>query len=102
MLLIIIPDALTFYLLMPMPGSQNIDGLETAYYLDKILWFTRLLGLALTIPFLIKTFSGSHLWKKITYAGFLISGLILVYMVGYKFRAERVFYEPSQKKFSMA
>ncbi len=99
MMLLIIPDALTFYLLMPMPGSQNINGLETAYYLDKILWLTRTIGFFLIIPFLQKTFSAKSITAKFTYGGFLIVALTFVYLVGFHFRADRIFYEPSVKTF---
>jgi len=55
-ILLLVPALVYAYLLMPFPGSQNINAITLCYYLAKIVFPLRVLGAALTIFYLFKYF----------------------------------------------
>jgi hypothetical protein len=58
MLLMVVPDAFVFYLIMPVPTSQESDQIELAHSLYGMLWPIRILGALMLLPFLIQA------WRK--------------------------------------
>ncbi|MBA2421698.1 MAG: DUF3179 domain-containing protein [Chitinophagales bacterium] len=102
LLLLVLPDIIVFYLIMPVPTSQQEDQMELAYALHGLLWYTRLLGLMLIVASLfqfIKTKKTSIIvWRSIAGA----MGLLVVYLLGFHFMPENIFREPEQKIFAVA
>ena len=44
---LIVPALLQAYLLMPFPGSQDLEAIKLTYYLEKIILASRIIGLLL-------------------------------------------------------
>lgn len=81
------------YFIMPMPGSQQMNSIDTAYFLYKWRWVFRVLfGLMLIVGLFRSK------WKRIGkwVVGFLIiiAGAV-IYMANFKMAADHMFYEPN-------
>ena len=54
LLLLILFEFARVYLIMPMPGSQNFDSIEIAYFLGSNKWIIRLIGyLMVSVPLVL-------------------------------------------------
>lgn len=93
---------ITFYLIMPVPTSQQKDRMELGYFLYHSLWYARVSGTLLMLPFLIQTWRSDRSGSKILVTGFIALGLLVVYALGFWFTAENVFREPKQLIFAGA
>lgn len=79
------------YFIMPMPGSQEINSLDTAYYLNTWRWLFRGAGLALVLLGLKSAFSGRHKWLP-ALALLVVGGI--VYATHFEMAADTMFYQP--------
>ncbi len=102
MLLMVVPDAFVFYLIMPVPTSQESDQLELAHSLYGILWPMRITGVLLVLPFLIQAWRTGSKATKIFSALSVISSVVLIYLLTFRFSAEKRFKEPEQLIFMPA
>jgi hypothetical protein len=80
---------------MPYPGSQTNDTIAYAYYINKYIFFIRLLGLALAIAFII-----SAVKRRSTIDKFLVGTLVVIYgtvfyYFNFKLEADKIFYLPT-------
>jgi len=101
-LLLVAPGLLHAYLLMPFPGSQDLNAITVSYYLEKIVFPLRLVGGVLIIGYLVKYFSKNSLGGKI---GKLVAVALCLgsfYITDFKFKAETMFEEPQTIKFANA
>jgi hypothetical protein len=78
------------YFIMPMPGSQQMNSIDVAYFLYKLRWVFRILFGVIIIMGFYKT-----TWKRkwlllIPFA--LVIGVI--YMANFKMAADHMFYQP--------
>ncbi|MBC7850887.1 MAG: DUF3179 domain-containing protein, partial [Chitinophagaceae bacterium] len=86
------------YFIMPMPGSQEMNSIATAYFLYKWRWIFRIVfGLMIVIGF----FKGR--WRK---RGWLIVPLLLVaaviFMANFQMAADHMFYQPNSLQLTAA
>ena len=83
-------EILNVYFIMPMPGSQNMNSIDVAYYLYTWRWLFRILfGLMIVIGFFKSN------WKrKWVPAIAIILVIVVVYMANFVMAADRMFYEP--------
>ena len=101
-LLLVVPGLIHAYLLMPFPGSQDINAITVAYYLEKIVLPLRIAGGILIVWYLFKYFS------KNTMSGKIVKGLALAlclgsfYFTDFMYKAETMFEEPQTVKFANA
>lgn len=98
--LLVVPGLLHAYLLMPFPGSQNLNAITVCYYLEKIVLPTRIIGAGLVIWYFIIYFSKNSKRGKIIKAGVLLVCLASFYITDLKFKAEAMFEEPQTIKFA--
>src|SRR5882757_8256437 len=64
-ILLIVPGLVHAYLLMPFPGSQELNAITVSYYLEKIVMPLRIAGAVLIIWYLFKYFSKKSRGGKI-------------------------------------
>jgi len=101
-ILLVIPGLLLAYLLMPFPGSQELNAITICYYLSKIVLPLRVLGGLLIIWYLIKFYSKNLKWGKVIKTGVLLICLGSFYITDYMFKAETMFEEPQEITFANA
>src|SRR5258708_2245930 len=100
--LLFFPGLVHAYLLMPFPGSQDIEAIKLCYYLEKIILPLRIAGGWLLVWYLVKYFS------KNTFKGRIIKGAVLVLLLGslyvtdIQYKASSMFEEPKVVKFANA
>ena len=76
LLLLILFECARVYLIMPMPGSQNFDSIEIAYFLGSNKWIIRLIGyLTVSVPLVLILRNGVKKEKLI------IGGLTAMYLI---------------------
>ena len=98
--LLLLPGLVHAYLLMPFPGSQNLNAITLSYYLEKVVLPLRILGGLLIVWYAIFYFKRGSRRGKIVQASVLGLGLISFYFTDFKFRAETMFEEPQNIKFA--
>ncbi len=101
-ILLVIPGLIHAYLLMPFPGSQDLNAITASYYLEKIVWPLRIVGGLLIVWYLFTYYS------KNTTRGKVVKGVVLALCLGsfiitdYMYKAETMFEEPQTVKFANA
>ena len=80
------------YFIMPMPGSQQMNSIDTAYFLYKWRWIFRAVFALMIITGLFKS-----TWKRkwLLIIPFLFLGAV-VYMANFKMAADAMFKQPKQ------
>jgi hypothetical protein len=97
---LVIPGLIHAYLLMPFPGSQDLNAITVSYYLEKIVMPLRLIGGIFILWYLFKGFARNSTGGK------LVKGLVLAlclasfYFTDVMFKAESMFEEPQTIKFA--
>lgn len=100
--LLFFPGLLHAYLLMPFPGSQDIEAIKLCYYLEKIILPLRIAGGLIVVWYLVKYF------RKNTLKGILFKGAVLILLLGslyvtdIQYKASSMFEEPKVVKFANA
>lgn len=97
---LLLPGLVHAYLLMPFPGSQNLNAITVSYYLEKVVTPLRVLGGLLIIWYAIFYFRSNSLSGKIVKAVVLALCLVSFYFSDFEFKAERMFEEPQTIKFA--
>lgn len=86
-------EFLKVYFIMPLPRSQEINALETAYFLHTYRWaFRILLGICIVIG-AAQAFSAKRKWLPILV---LALALPVVYLFNFKMIADHMFRQPEQ------
>jgi hypothetical protein len=99
-ILLLLPGLVHAYLLMPFPGSQNLNAITASYYLEKVVTPLRILGGLLIVYYTVFNFSSISRRSKIIKASVLALVLISFYFTDFKFQAERMFEEPQTIRFA--
>ncbi len=80
------------YFIMPMPGSQQMNSIDTAYFLHGWRWVIRGLFAALLLVGLFR----SH-WKRKWLLIFPLAVLgVVIYMANFVMAADQMFYQPKK------
>ena len=90
-------EILRVYFIMPFPGSQQSETISIAYFLDKNIFWLRLLGFVLLLISAYSLFKYAKRWKKWLFTFFLLLYGFIFYMFNFKFLAEKMFYQPKVK-----
>lgn len=96
---LIIAEIFRVYLVMPFPGSQKFETLDLAYWLSSHIISIRILTLAVISIALIRVFKQGKKWERITLSAALFAYLIVFALFNYRFEADTIFYQPSNKSF---
>jgi hypothetical protein len=86
-------EFLKVYFIMPMPGSQQWNSLDFAFFLHQYRWWFRAFWVMLGLLGIASAFSGVCKWIP---AFSLILVLGLVVMLNFKMSADAMFKEPNQ------
>ncbi len=94
LLLLILFECARVYLIMPMPGSQNFDSIEIAYFLGSNKWIIRFIGyLMVSVPLFLILRNGVKK-EKLIVGGLTAMYLIVFYVFTFKMEADKMFYQP--------
>ncbi len=93
-------EILRVYFIMPFPGSQESNTIDAAYFLDKNIWYIRIvLWLLIAVP-LYWALTKNKTWTKVLVALFLVFYGVVFYAFNFKFLADKMFYQPEHKNLS--
>jgi hypothetical protein len=102
LLLLFAAEIARVYYIMPFPGSQKADTIGFAYWLGRnITWIRIVLLLLIAYP-LLQSFQRGRLWKKILLLLVLALFGIIFFFFNFRFEADKMFYQPRHKNFSIA
>lgn len=90
-------EILRVYFIMLFPGSQKANTIDVAYFIDRNIWWLRLIGFASIIIPLISVLKQSKIWKKAIVVLVIIFYGIIAYQFNFKFLADKMFYQPKNK-----
>jgi Protein of unknown function (DUF3179) len=102
LLLLFASEILRVYFIMPFPGSQHNNTISLAYWTGNNITWIRIVALALIIIPLLSVFKYGKLWLKIVVSCILIFYGIIFFFFNYRFQADKMFYQPTQKLFVAA
>jgi len=90
------------YLLMPFPGSQELNSIDLAHTLD--FWVTplRILGLLLIIGPIIKGFISGAVLRRVSIVMFCVFCVVVFYFTTFAASASNIFREPSLLRMAAA
>ncbi len=100
--LLLIPGLVHAYLLMPFPGSQDLNAITVSYYLEKIVWPLRITGALFIVVYFVKYFAANSRKNKIVKIVVLALYLGSFYISDVMFKAETMFEEPKSVVFANA
>ena len=96
LLLLILFECARVYLIMPMPGSQNFDSIEIAYFLGSNKWIIRLIGyLMVSVPLFLILRNGVKK-EKLIIGGLTAIYLSVFYVFTFEMEADKMFYQPTK------
>ncbi len=94
-----IVETLRVYLIMPMPGSQQADTIDLAYWISQHIEWLRMVGLLLVAYPAYLIIQSRKRWPIIGLASFILCYIGICYLFNYKMEADKMFYQPSVKIF---
>ncbi|WP_418502487.1 DUF3179 domain-containing (seleno)protein [Flagellimonas sp.] len=89
-------EVLNVYFIMPMPGSQEMESIDLAYFLYTWRWAFR--G-AFVILMAIGAYK-AYVSRRWLMLGVLVACLALAYLFNFKMAADKMFYQPGQLSLS--
>ncbi len=98
--LFLLPGLLHAYLLMPFPGSQDIEAITFCYYLEKVIFPLRIAGAILLLVYAFNYFSLLSNRNRLLKAGVLLLCMVSYYVTDVYFKAEKMFEEPQTIQFT--
>jgi len=99
-ILLIIPGLVHAYLLMPFPGSQDLNAITICYYLEKIVNPLRVISTLLIVWYLVKHYAKNTVRSKIVKVVVLLLCLGSFYFTDVAYKAETMFKETDAVKFA--
>lgn len=94
--LLIIFEFLRVYLIMPLPGSQQMNSINLAYWLGNNQQFIRIIGwLIISFP-LLELFRTGTTTNKIFAILLLIAYGAVGFLFNFKMEADKMFYQPQE------
>jgi hypothetical protein len=102
LLILFSAEILRVYLLMPFPGSQVSNTVSYAYWLDQSIVWIRILALALACFALLAAFKNGSTRAKILLPLILVSYGVVFFAFNFRLQADKIFYQPVNKSFTIA
>ena len=87
-------EIVNVYFIMPMPGSQDMNSIDAAYFLHRWRWIFRgLFGLMI-----LAGFFKSKWTKRSRGFAFIATGIVVIvtYMANFQLAADHMFYQPNK------
>lgn len=101
-LILFAAEFLKVYLIMPFPGSQQSNSIGIAYFLHNYTWLIRIAALLLIVYSLVGRFNRWKGWQKGILIALGIFYLYFSYLFNFRFMADKMFYQPENKRFAAA
>ena len=89
-------EILKVYFIMPMPGSQEMNSLDVAYFLHSYRWFFRIVFAIMILVGVPKAFQIKHKWIPVAA---LLAALYVMYTFNFEMLAEKMFRQPENLSF---
>jgi hypothetical protein len=89
-------EILNVYFIMPMPGSQQMDSIDFAYFLYSYRWFFRIVFAIMIIAGIKPAFSIKHKWIPVLP---IIPVVLIIYMFNFEMTADHMFLKPERLVF---
>src|SRR5688572_27489876 len=89
-------EVLKVYFIMPMPGSQQMNSIDVAYFLYSYRWYFRVAFAIMIILGSIKAFQVKRKWLA---ALPLALVLVIIYYFNFRMSADYMFLQPEQLVF---
>lgn len=102
MFMLFVPGLVHAYLLMPFPGSQDLEAIKLCYYLEKIILPLRIIGGLILVWYLVKYYTKNSVKGKLVKGAILVLGLASFYITDIQYKASAMFEEPKVIKFANA
>ena len=96
LLLLILFEFARVYLIMPMPGSQNFNSIDLAYFLGSNKWIIRLIGYLLVFIPCVLIIRNATNSEKIIIGGLTTMYLSVFYIFTFEMEADKMFYQPTK------
>jgi hypothetical protein len=84
-------EILNVFFIMPMPGSQEMNSLDLAYFLYSHRWSFRFAFLAIIVLGIVSAFSVKRKWIPVLA---ILPVVFIVYMFNFKMVADHMFLQP--------
>src|SRR6478672_5312401 len=97
LLILFAAEILRVYFIMPFPGSQRANTINIAYFIDRNIWYIRLIAILLIAVPLYEVFTKSRLRSKILLGFILLLYGGIFFLFNFEFLAEKMFYQPRHK-----
>lgn len=81
------------FFIMPMPGSQQMNSIDVAYFLYKWRWVFRILFLLMLVAGLFRA-EWKRKWPLLVPVALVVA---VIYMANFKMAADHMFYQPTTK-----
>lgn len=102
LLLLFAAEIARVYFIMPFPGSQQSNSIDFAYWLGRnIRWIRIVLLLLVALPVMHGLTRGKR-WSRVLLALVLLLYGMVFYLFNFRFEADKMFYQPENKNFSVA
>jgi hypothetical protein len=85
------------YYIMPFPGSQVDEIVDMAYFIHGYKWIFRILGILLIAYPAFSFLTGQNPYFKWTAIVLLFFWVLVAYNVNFRFKADKIFYQPESK-----
>jgi hypothetical protein len=96
LILLIIFECARVYLIMPLPGSQNFNSIDIAYFLGSNKWMFRFIGYLIAfIPMILIIRNGIRK-EKIIIGILTVVYLIAFYVFTFQMEADKMFFQPTK------
>lgn len=93
-------EILRVYFIMPFPGSQHGDTIDIAYFLDKNIFWLRILALVMVLPPLAYFLGRGRTWQKILLSVAVLLYAGIFYLFNFRFLADKMFLQPHELRFA--
>lgn len=101
-ILLLLIEILHVYFIMPFPGSQRLQTVEIAYFIESHINLFRIIGfIVIAYPAILMWKTGSAKLKVIVTGSFVL-WLVVAYFFNFQFLADKMFYQPVNKLFLSA
>lgn len=90
-------EILNVYFIMPMPGSQQMDTVDIAYFIYSYRWYFRIAFLVMAAIGMVSAFRTQRIWVPVLP---VIAVAVVVYMFNFRMTADHMFLQPETLTFA--
>lgn len=89
-------EVLNVYFIMPMPGSQQMNSIDIAYFLYSYRWTFRIAFGLMILAGAFQAFRARRIWIPLVS---MVPVLVIIYMFNFKMTADHMFLQPETLAF---